>query len=102
VNQISAFYGSVSHVSDRGEGANHSIVDVEDFVNRVLPHLDKPSDEIRQALDEYEGLVIERTRPAVFASRVACLHAHQWSKINFQSPLLSRRAMKLEFDETTL
>ena len=92
--------------SDRGEGANHAIVDVLDFsefVTRTVL-LDRQSQlsvvpdfqHLRRALDSYEQRVVSRTRPAVLASRQACLDAHDWAKINRDSPLLSRRRMMLD------
>jgi hypothetical protein len=36
------------------------------------------------------------------ASRQACLDAHQWSRINDKSPLLTRRSMNLAFDENDM
>jgi hypothetical protein len=57
---------------------------------------------LRAALDRYEDRVVGRTRPAVLASRQASLDAHQWSRINDKSPLLSRRAMTLAFDESDM
>ncbi|KAL2158154.1 hypothetical protein VTH06DRAFT_4722 [Thermothelomyces fergusii] len=112
--------GSVALVGDalhpmtmyRGEGANHAIIDVLDLVELVMPHFAGDRDEqstpaqravdLRAALDRYEDRVVSRTRPAVLASRQACIDAHQWSRINEKSPLLSRRTMNLEFDETDL
>lgn len=91
--------------TDRGEGANHAIVDVLDFVELVLPQLTGDgagTDDVRAALDRYEDRVVARTRPAVLASRQACLDAHDWQRINPQSPLLSRRAMNLVFDESSM
>jgi len=91
--------------TDRGEGANHAVVDVVDFVELVLPHLaagNGDGEVLRSALDRYEDKVVERTRPAVLASRQACLDAHDWSRINAQSPLLSRRLMNVPFDEETM
>lgn len=87
---------------DRGEGANHAIVDVLDLVELVIPHVltqDGGMSKLREAIDTYEGTVVARSRPAVLASRQACLDAHQWDSINEKSPLLSRRAMRLDFDE---
>ncbi|KFA76996.1 hypothetical protein S40288_08590, partial [Stachybotrys chartarum IBT 40288] len=90
----------------RGEGANHAIVDVLDFSERIVPLLQKQQPgqgedwpAIRAALDEYEDVVIARARPAVLASRRACMDAHDWPKITETSPLLTRRAMMLTFDE---
>ena len=89
-------------VTDRGEGANHAIVDVLDFVELVLPHLSTSGGHLRLALDKYEDTVIARARPAVLASRQACLDAHEWGSISGDSPLLSRRVMKLESHESNL
>jgi hypothetical protein len=94
---------------DRGEGANHAIVDVLDLVELVISQLPSPDSatpiaavDLRAALDRYEDRVVGRTRPAVLASRQACIDAHQWSRINEKSPLLSRRMMNLEFDESDM
>ncbi|KAL2189213.1 FAD/NAD(P)-binding domain-containing protein [Thermothelomyces heterothallicus CBS 203.75] len=110
-----ALVGDALHpmVMYRGEGANHAIVDVLDLVELVMPHFvaaerDEHSTaaqravDLRAALDRYEDRVVSRTRPAVLASRQACIDAHQWSRINEKSPLLSRRAMNLVFDETDM
>ncbi|KAM0300741.1 hypothetical protein ACHAPM_006033 [Fusarium culmorum] len=88
----------------RGEGANHVILDVQDFVDRVVPVLKDGGDfgALRTSLDGYEKAVVTRTRPAVLASRQACLHAHDWEKINSESPLLTRRMPFVEFDESQL
>ncbi|KAK4154914.1 hypothetical protein C8A00DRAFT_42383 [Chaetomidium leptoderma] len=99
----------------RGEGANHAIVDVVDLVELVImPQFVPGNDDstattttrtavdLRAALDRYEDRVVGRSRPAVLASRQACLDAHQWSRINEKSPLLTRRAMDLAFDETDM
>lgn len=88
----------------RGEGANHVILDVQDFVDRVVPVLKDSGDfgALRTSLDGYEKAVVARTRPAVLASRQACLHAHNWEKINSESPLLTRRMPFVEFDESQL
>ncbi|KAF5534088.1 zeaxanthin epoxidase chloroplastic [Fusarium napiforme] len=83
----------------RGEGANHVIFDVKDFVERVVPTLNSDGD-LRSALDEYERAVISRTRPAVLASRRACLDAHNWKRISKTSPLLTKRMPYIEFEET--
>ncbi|KAK3994257.1 FAD/NAD(P)-binding domain-containing protein [Cladorrhinum sp. PSN332] len=100
--------GSVALVGDamhpmvmyRGEGANHAILDVLEFAEGVLPHVYR--DSLRDALDRYEDKVVERTRAGVLASRQACYDAHQWGRINRESPLLSRRAPRLDFDEEDL
>ncbi|KAK3490273.1 uncharacterized protein B0T23DRAFT_320116 [Neurospora hispaniola] len=83
----------------RGEGANHAILDVLEFAQEVLPYLEDTTAELRNAIDRYEGLVIARARPAVFASRQACIDAHWWERINGSSPLLSRRTPNVDFEE---
>lgn len=53
-------------------------------------------------LRQYVRKVVDRTRPAVLASRRACMDAHNYKKINPTSPLVSRRAMRVEFEDETL
>ncbi|KAH6695280.1 FAD binding domain-containing protein [Plectosphaerella plurivora] len=83
----------------RGEGANHAIVDVLEFAQKVSPRLIAGGDGLREALDDYEDGVVKRSRPAVLAARRACLDAHDWTRLNPQSPLLSRREMFMKYDE---
>ncbi|KAK1961161.1 FAD binding domain-containing protein [Colletotrichum sublineola] len=83
----------------RGEGANHAILDVLDFAENVVPKLDASFTDVRAAIDTYEDQVVARARPGVLASRRACMDAHDWPKISPTSPLLSKREMKLQFDE---
>lgn len=87
---------------DRGEGANHAIVDVLDFSEHVMPHLKDLNDSIalRAALVEYEDVVANRTRPGVLASRQACMDAHDWPRITLASPLLTKREMNTKFGES--
>jgi hypothetical protein len=115
-------------ILDRGEGANHAIVDVLDFATHVVPQLalDRASGSnagslqnthqgqaqdfrqpLRQALDGYEDAVVSRSRPGVLASRRACLDAHAFSRLFGEaatgvSPLLSKREMALQFDDESL
>ncbi|KAK4039470.1 hypothetical protein C8A01DRAFT_16553 [Parachaetomium inaequale] len=106
-----AFVGDALHpmAMYRGEGANHAIIDVLDLVELVIqPFItqdENPADDtvdLRAALDRYEDRVVGRARPAVLASRQACLDAHCWARITDKSPLLSRRAMNLAFDESDM
>lgn len=100
-----SFFAEAETNADRGEGANHAIVDVADFVELVMPELladhSTPAG-LRAALDRYEDRAVARSRPGVLASRQACLDAHVWSRINEKSPLLTRRVMHLEFDESDM
>jgi hypothetical protein len=50
----------------------------------------------KAAIDAYEAEMCARGRPAVLASRRACLDAHEQGRINEKSPLMARRAIKLE------
>lgn len=51
-------------------------------------------------MDTFEEVVVDRVRPAVFAARQACLDAHDWARLERgDSPLLTRRAMRLVFLE---
>ncbi|KAK0651178.1 hypothetical protein B0T16DRAFT_321096 [Cercophora newfieldiana] len=84
----------------RGEGANHAIVDVLDLIETVIPHLTSEAASLQRAVKDYQSAVCSRTRPAVLASRQACIDAHDWSRISRESPLLSRRVMKLDFDDS--
>jgi hypothetical protein len=91
----------MTNSTDRGEGANHVILDVEDFVQRVVPVLKRGGEvaDLRAVLDEYEKAVVQRTRPAVLASRKACMDAHSWKMVSEKSPLLTRRMPYIEFEE---
>lgn len=73
-----------------------------DFANKVTPHIGGDDETLRGALDDYEQGVVKRTRPAVLAARRACLDAHDWPRINPQSPLLSRREMFMQYEEVSL
>lgn len=53
---------------------------------------------LRAAIDTYESRVVTRCRPAVLASRRAALDAHEYHRINAQSPLLTPRVMSIDFD----
>jgi 2-polyprenyl-6-methoxyphenol hydroxylase-like FAD-dependent oxidoreductase len=81
----------------RGEGANHAIVDVLDFKEKIVPALeqDAPRDQLAHALSDFEGGVMKGTAPAVQVSRQACLDAHEWASLSPTSPLLTRRQMWL-------
>lgn len=109
------------YILDRGEGANHAIVDVLDFATHVVPMLAPCSLQqgaaqaqdaartLRQALDRYEDAVVSRSRSGVLASRRACLDAHAYSRLFGEgaaaggiSPLLSKREMALQFDDESM
>lgn len=97
-------------MTDRGEAANHGITDVSVLLSKILPVL-APSTakqvngtaaaaaptSMAAAIDAYEEEMIERTGPAVLTSRRACLDAHEYGRINDQSPLVSKRVKITEW-----
>ena len=88
--------------TDRGEAANHGIADVAVLLSKILPVVSPsstgPSEQngamamsMAEAIEAYEEEMIERAGPAVLTSRRACLDAHDYDRINDQSPLVSKR-----------
>ena len=77
----------------RGEAFNHGLRDVEELVARIEEGMaGDGTGAMKEAIKEYEGKMCERCRPAVLASRRACLDAHDWSRLDEKSPLVARRA----------
>ena len=87
----------------RGEGANHSIVDVSKVIEQVKLLYEsgdgKADGAFEAARAAYEGEMIERKEIAVLASRRACLDAHEYGRIDEQSPLVRRRVMRTDLEE---
>lgn len=55
---------------------------------------------LEEALETYQEELRRRCRPAVLASRQACLDAHQWESMSDEgSPLLSRGLFKMSEEE---
>ncbi|KAL9012794.1 MAG: hypothetical protein Q9173_002469 [Seirophora scorigena] len=81
----------------RGEVYNHGVADISVLLSNLLTTLSSTSEAspppLKQAIDTYEAEMIQRTAPAVLTSRRACLDAHQYDRINDQSPIVSRRVM---------
>ncbi|CAO1597536.1 hypothetical protein XANCAGTX0491_001343 [Xanthoria calcicola] len=84
----------------RGDAANHGIIDVSVLLSNILSTIPSASTAssteakpLKQAVDNYEAEMIQRTTPAVLTSRRACLDAHDYKSITDQSPLVSRRVM---------
>jgi 2-polyprenyl-6-methoxyphenol hydroxylase-like FAD-dependent oxidoreductase len=95
--------GDAAHtmVMYRGEGANQSIMDVKVLLGLfepLLQHEDSEVQDFRAARDTYEDEMVERTELAVLASRQACLDAHEWQKLDDQSPLVRRRLMRADLE----
>ncbi len=51
---------------------------------------------LEEMITGYEKEMVKRTRPAVLASRRACLDAHEYKRIDENSPLVSRRAIVVD------
>lgn len=91
----------------RGEGANHAIVDVSVLLDALNPlysntldlTVGKVDKAFRDAVDRYEDEVLARTEIGVLASRQACLDAHDFKRLNDDSPLVRRRLMRSDLDD---
>lgn len=109
-----AFDGRVILIGDsahamvmyRGEGANHSIVDVARLLDCIRPLLQSSETNIedvswKEAIARYESEMIERTEVAVLAARQACLDAHDHTRLDDKSPLVRRRLMRADLEDVT-
>lgn len=79
--------------TDRGEAANHGIIDVL----QLWEHLNKVKcGEIcrKEAIDHCEREMRERTSWAAAKSRQACLDAHDFKSLTKDSAILARRVAK--------
>jgi 2-polyprenyl-6-methoxyphenol hydroxylase-like FAD-dependent oxidoreductase len=77
---------------DRGEAANHGILDayrLMEAIERIFNGSSTPS----AAIDGYEKEMRDRTSRAVLLSRQACKDAHDWSRLDETSAILTRRAV---------
>lgn len=70
-------------------------MDVSVLLSHILPVLkgSSPSRTMKDAILAYEEEMIARTRPAVLASRRAAMDAHDYKRIDDNSPLISKRAV---------
>lgn len=87
----------------RGEGANHSIIDVSRLLEQIKPLYERAEAKSAAGFDEaraaYESEMVERKEIAVLASRRACLDAHEYARIDGESPLVKRRVMRTDLEE---
>lgn len=81
----------------RGEAANHGIMDAY-LLSRALRDVYEGRRSRKDALDDYEAELRERTSVAVEWSREACLGAHDFHGLNEKSAVLRRRAIKMPTD----
>ena len=70
-------------------------MDVSVLLSHILPILtgSSSSTTMKDAILAYEEEMIARTRPAVLASRRAAMDAHDYKRIDENSPLVSKRAV---------
>ncbi|KAJ5873406.1 uncharacterized protein N7473_013279 [Penicillium subrubescens] len=76
----------------RGEAANHGILDAYQLMQAIVKIFDgsaTPS----VAIDEFEKEMRTRTSRAVRLSRQACKDAHDWSRLDETSAILTKRAI---------
>lgn len=92
--------GDAAHamVMYRGEGANHSIVDVGVLLEKSKALVGGGEGGFEAARRAYEEEMMERTDLAVRASRQACLDAHEFARVSEESPLVRRRVMRADLD----
>ena len=87
----------------RGEGANHSIVDVSKLLEQVKPLYERTGAKVDRSFEDaraaYESEMVERAEVAVLASRRACLDAHEYARVDESSPLVKGRMMRSDLDE---
>ncbi|KAF8543670.1 hypothetical protein BDD12DRAFT_725665, partial [Trichophaea hybrida] len=74
----------------RGDAANHGIMDAANLA-ATLKRVTEGEISLEDAVMAYEEEVRGRCRPAVWASRQACLDAHNWERLGEDSPLIERR-----------
>ncbi|KAI0467197.1 FAD/NAD(P)-binding domain-containing protein [Xylaria cf. heliscus] len=96
-NSLVTLLGDAAHPMTmyRGEAANHGFLDASKLKEQLkLWHAGSKTQ--RQALEDYEAEMRQRTHEAVLLSRQACLDAHDIENLGPDSPLVSRRARVLE------
>ncbi|KAJ5112892.1 hypothetical protein N7456_001426 [Penicillium angulare] len=76
----------------RGEAANHGILDAFQLMQNI-EKLYTGAATAQAAIDEYEQEMRTRTSRAVRLSRQACQDAHDWSRLDETSAILTKRAV---------
>ncbi|KAJ5907661.1 hypothetical protein N7495_000343 [Penicillium taxi] len=98
VHQRTVLMGDSAHTMTmyRGEGANNSIIDVQDLV-KIVDMTNPESfklETLAASLEAYERTIFTRVRPSLLGSRQACLDAHNFAKIMEGSPLIEERLLQ--------
>jgi 2-polyprenyl-6-methoxyphenol hydroxylase-like FAD-dependent oxidoreductase len=81
--------------TDRGEAANHGMMDAAKLKDQLKLWHEGKLDQ-QEAIAVYERELIKRGHDAVLLSRQACLDAHDIRNLHADSPLVSKRAKVLE------
>lgn len=76
----------------RGEAANHGMLDAY-HLSRALNSIYREGRSQEEAMDKFEEEMRTRTSRAVLMSRQACFDAHDWSKLDETSAILTKRAV---------
>ncbi|KAJ5449440.1 uncharacterized protein N7458_005889 [Penicillium daleae] len=76
----------------RGEAANHGILDAYHLMEAIVK-IYAGSATPSVAIDEFEKEMRTRTSRAVRLSRQACVDAHDWSRLDETSAILTKRAI---------
>ncbi|KAJ5533719.1 hypothetical protein N7494_010271 [Penicillium frequentans] len=76
----------------RGEAANHGLLDAYHLM-QAIEKLHSGIITAQSAIDDFEQEMRTRTSRAVRLSRQACLDAHDWSRLDETSAILTKRAI---------
>ncbi|KAJ5809060.1 uncharacterized protein N7503_001278 [Penicillium pulvis] len=76
----------------RGEAANHGLLDAYHLM-QAIEKLHSGVTTAQSAIDDFEQEMRTRTSRAVRLSRQACLDAHDWSRLDETSAILTKRAI---------
>ncbi|KAJ5660706.1 uncharacterized protein N7484_000078 [Penicillium longicatenatum] len=76
----------------RGEAANHGLLDAYHLM-QAIERLYSGTATAQAAIDDFEQEMRARTSRAVRLSRQACLDAHDWSRLDETSAILTKRAI---------
>jgi 2-polyprenyl-6-methoxyphenol hydroxylase-like FAD-dependent oxidoreductase len=92
-----------SMVMYRGEGANQAIIDASVLFNEIRPLYQSSGpiegESLKNATSRYEAEAVKRGELAVLASRRACLDAHDWKRLNDDSPLVNKRVSREDLED---
>ncbi|KAJ5768749.1 hypothetical protein N7520_003308 [Penicillium odoratum] len=77
----------------RGEAANHGLLDAYQLM-QAIEKVYTCTATTQSAIDDFEREMRIRTRRAVRLSRQACIDAHDWSRLDETSAILTKRAIE--------